>query len=208
VVATFLSALAQGIAAGIGYWVVLPADGPIFLLTALTMVVAIVPFVGAAGVWIPVCIGLLLSGGGDGQAPGANWLVVVGFAVYCAVVVSGLDNVIKPYVLHGQANLHPLLALLSILGGVKVLGPIGILVGPMLVSFLQALLSIFQREVDRWDQPGRRGQKKLSPAAEALAESIEAVVHPSDDRPAEIPSSKSAATKTTKGSQAKSRRRR
>ena len=58
------------------------------------------------------------------------------------------DNVVKPYVLHGQSNLHPLLALLSVIGGVQVLGPLGILVGPMLVTFLQALLNMLQSELD------------------------------------------------------------
>jgi predicted PurR-regulated permease PerM len=201
VVATLLSAVAQGIAAGIGYWAVLPSEAPVFLLTALTMVLAIVPFVGAAGVWVPVCLGLLLLGGGNGQAA-ANWPVVLGFAVYCAVVVSGLDNLIKPYVLHGQANLHPLLALLSILGGVKVLGPLGILVGPMLVSFLQALLSIFRREMEHWENPNKRMPKTLSPAAEAIAESIEAAVNPVDDGPAQ----KTGAAKSAKPSGAKAKR--
>ena len=208
VVATLLSAVAQGVAAGIGYWVVLPSDAPIFLLTALTMVLAIVPFIGAAGVWVPVCLGLLLLGGGEGQPLASNWVGVLGFAIYCAVVVSGLDNLIKPYVLHGQANLHPLLALLSILGGVKVLGPIGILVGPMLVSFLQALLSIFQREVDRWEHPSKRSPNKLSPEAEALAETIEAAMNSTDDKPAETPPAKTAAEKTVKGSRARARKRR
>ncbi len=54
---------------------------------------------------------------------------------------------IKPLVLHGQSNLHPLLALLSVIGGVQALGPIGILVGPMLVAFMQALLVMFNREL-------------------------------------------------------------
>ena len=68
-------------------------------------------------------------------------------AVYGTVIVSSSDNLIKPLVLHGQSNLHPLLALLSVLGGVQALGPIGILVGPMVVVFLQTLLNILQREL-------------------------------------------------------------
>jgi predicted PurR-regulated permease PerM len=176
------------------------------LLTALTMVFAIIPFVGAAGVWIPVCLGLLLLG--DGDKPGANWPQVAGFAVYCTVVVSGLDNLIKPYVLHGQSNLHPLLALLSILGGVQVLGPVGILVGPMLVSFMQALLSIFQREVENLGHPEKMVQGKLSPAAEALAETIEAAVTAAEGEPAENAQPKQAAeTKSAKGSRVQSRKR-
>ncbi|MEM9412746.1 MAG: AI-2E family transporter, partial [Planctomycetota bacterium] len=62
------------------------------------------------------------------------------------------DNFIKPLVLHGQSNLHPLFALLSILGGVSALGPIGILIGPMIVAFLQTLLKLLQRELVTLDQ--------------------------------------------------------
>jgi predicted PurR-regulated permease PerM len=65
-----------------------------------------------------------------------------------AFVVSTVDNIIKPYVLQGQSKLHPLLALLSILGGVGALGPIGVFVGPIAVAFLQAALTMLQTELD------------------------------------------------------------
>ena len=169
VVATMLSAIVQGILAGVGFYFAMPSGAPIFLLMALTMVFAIVPFVGAAGVWIPTCVIIFFFGpnvfivGGEAMH-GGNWPVALALAIYCLIVVSGIDNVIKPLVLHGQANLHPLLALLSILGGIQVLGPVGILVGPMLVSFLQALLSMFRRELDRWEDPTERSLS-LSPGA-------------------------------------------
>jgi hypothetical protein len=68
------------------------------------------------------------------------------------LIISQADNDIKPYVLHGQSNLHPLLALLSVLGGVQALGPVGILVGPMVVVFLQVLLRLVQREMSSLDR--------------------------------------------------------
>jgi predicted PurR-regulated permease PerM len=151
VVATLLSAVVQGALAGIGYYFALPTEAPIFLLTALTMVTAMVPFVGAAAVWICVCGWVYLYGERvvDGVVMhDGNWVTALILAIYCTIVVSGIDNVIKPLVLHGQSKLHPLLALLSILGGVTVLGPVGILVGPMLVSFLQALLAMLRKELD------------------------------------------------------------
>lgn len=151
VVATLLSAVIQGALAGIGYYFALPHDAPIFLLTALTMVTAMVPFVGAAAVWVCVCGWVYLYGEQtvDGVLQhGGDPTTAIVLAVYCAIVVSGIDNVIKPLVLHGQSKLHPLLALLSILGGVQVLGPVGILVGPMLVSYLQALLDMLRKELD------------------------------------------------------------
>jgi predicted PurR-regulated permease PerM len=73
-------------------------------------------------------------------------------AVYGVGVISAADNFIKPWVLHGQSNLHPLLALLSVLGGIQALGPIGIVVGPMVVVFLQTTLKILQRELLSMDR--------------------------------------------------------
>lgn len=137
VLATVLSALIQGLLAGIGFW--LAGVGAIFLLTMLTIVFAMVPFVGAASVWLPACLWLYFS---EGRPVAA---IILG--IYGALIVSSSDNFIKPLVLAGQSNLHPLLALLSVLGGVQALGPIGILVGPMVVVFLQTLLNILQREI-------------------------------------------------------------
>ncbi|HEX7377578.1 MAG TPA: AI-2E family transporter [Pirellulales bacterium] len=138
VVASLLSALVQGILAGFGYF--FAGIGSVALLTMLTMVLSLVPFVGATAVWIPCCLWLFL----EGRLPAA-----VVLAIYCAAVVSTADNVIKPLVLRGQSNMHPLLALLSVLGGVKALGPIGILVGPMVVAFLHALLKMVQVEMNQ-----------------------------------------------------------
>jgi predicted PurR-regulated permease PerM len=137
VVATLLSAVVQGVLAGIGY--LFAGLGSVALLTMLTMLFALVPFVGGTAVWVPCCLWLFL----DGRITAA-----VVLALYCGIIVSASDNVIKPLVLQGQSNLHPLLALLSVLGGVKALGPIGVVVGPMVVAFLQALLKMVQIELD------------------------------------------------------------
>jgi predicted PurR-regulated permease PerM len=66
---------------------------------------------------------------------------------WSGVVVIACDNILKTMVLHGQSKLHPLLALLSVLGGVQVLGPLGIFFGPMAVSFLQAGLTMLNTEL-------------------------------------------------------------
>ena len=77
----------------------------------------------------------------------STW-AALGLALWGALVVSTVDNIIKPYVLQGQSKLHPLLALLSILGGVGALGPIGVFIGPIAVAFLQAALTMLQTELD------------------------------------------------------------
>jgi predicted PurR-regulated permease PerM len=137
VAATLLSALVQGLLAGVGYY--FAGLGGVFLLTALSMLFTLVPFIGAAIVWVPACLWLYAIEG--------RTLPAVLLAVWCAAVVSTADNLIKPWVLQGRSNLHPLLALLSVLGGVEALGPIGILVGPMVVAFLQTLLGMVHTEL-------------------------------------------------------------
>ena len=141
VLATLLSAVAQGLLAGIGYFFTGLTES-LFLLTVLTALLALVPFVGAAAIWVPCCFYLAFV---QGEVWRAIFLATYGFAV-----VSMADNIIKPLVLHGQSKLHPLLALLSVLGGVQALGPVGILVGPMVVSFLQALLNMLHKELKVW----------------------------------------------------------
>jgi len=98
-----------------------------------------VPFLGAASVWVPCALWL--------AAVDQRWTAAIFLAIYGAAVVSSIDNVIKVYVLHGRSTLHPLFALLSVFGGVKVFGPIGVLIGPMVVVFLQTLLEILNHEL-------------------------------------------------------------
>ena len=141
VLATLLAAVVQGVLAGIGFWMV--GLESVFLLSMITIVFALVPFVGAASVWVPACLWLYFY-------QGRAWAAIL-LALY-GVLISTSDNFIKPLVLHGQSNLHPLLALLSVLGGVQALGPIGILVGPMIVVFLQVLLNILHRELVSLDK--------------------------------------------------------
>lgn len=139
VVSILLSAVAQAILAGVGFWFTLSDKWPLSLLVFATGVLSMVPFLGSAAVWGLVSVILFFQG---------ETTAAIGLAIYGATIVSTADNIIKPLVLHGQSNLHPLLALLSVLGGVTVLGPIGILVGPILVAFLQTLLMMLRKELD------------------------------------------------------------
>lgn len=140
VVATLSAALVQGALAGIGYFVC--GFQSVFLLTVLTTLLALVPFVGAASVWSVCALWLFFEG---------HTTAAIGLAIYGACIVSTADNVIKPLVLHGQSNLHPLMALLSVLGGAQALGPIGIFVGPMVMAFLHATLVIVRHELKTFD---------------------------------------------------------
>jgi predicted PurR-regulated permease PerM len=137
VVATLASAIAQGLLAGIGFY--LAGFQAVFLLVVLTMLMSMVPFIGPPIIWFPAVLWLYFY---EDRTTAA-----IALGIYGALIVSTVDNIIKPLVLQGRSNLHPLLALLSVLGGVQAMGPIGIFVGPMAVAFLQTLLNILHDEV-------------------------------------------------------------
>lgn len=137
-----LSAAAQGVLAGIGYY--FAGVSSLFLLTLLTTMFSMLPFVGSAIIWVPVVAWL----GIVDQRVGA----AIALAVYFTVVVGLADNVVKPLVLNERSNLHPLMALLSILGGVEALGPIGIFVGPMVLALLHTLLVMLRSELASLDK--------------------------------------------------------
>lgn len=136
VLATVLSALAQGVLSTVGFW--LCGLGSLVMLFLATTFMALVPLLGPAVVWGPVAFYLGVVEG--------RWAAAIALILFGLTVVSMIDNVVKISVLQGKSQLHPLLALLSVLGGLQVFGPIGLLVGPMIVAFLQTLLEILNQE--------------------------------------------------------------
>jgi predicted PurR-regulated permease PerM len=134
--ASLLVAVAQGALIGAGYY--FAGVHGLFLLIMLTMFASFIPLVGSSLVWGSCCVWLYFA---HDYTPATMLLV------WSIVVVIFTDNLLKPLVLHGQAKLHPLLALLSVLGGVQMLGPLGIFVGPMVVAFLQAGLKMLNSEL-------------------------------------------------------------
>ncbi len=175
VVASLASAVAQGLLAGIGFYFSLNPGAPIFLLTMASMVLAIVPFAGAAAIWIPTAAYIYLYQPVEvnGEILQGDSFTAICLAIYGTCVVSAIDNVIKPLVLHGQSNLHPLVALISILGGVQTLGPIGILVGPMLVAFIQALVNMVNKELHRLGDSSLQEKHGARTAVMPLGETTE-----------------------------------
>lgn len=128
----------QGILAGAGF-LVFGVPSPLVWGTAVILA-ATVPLVGSPLGWMPACVYLLLKGA---TAP------ALGLLVYCTVVVSGSDNVIKPLLLRGSARIHPLLGFLSIIGGVLAFGVFGFLIGPVILSLVLSAIRIYRLDVLR-----------------------------------------------------------
>lgn len=99
---------------------------------------SILPVVGAAIVWAPAGLYLLFSG-----SVGKGIFVLF----WGAVVISLVDNFVRPWVVSGKAELHPLVLLFFILGGVEAFGFLGIFLGPVVASVLVAIFGMLREEL-------------------------------------------------------------
>jgi predicted PurR-regulated permease PerM len=121
---------------GLAGYLIARAPNPLFL-TLVTFVLALVPAAGATVV--VVAIGLLLLATGHLLAGG--FLVVWG-----AAVVSLSDNVARPFLLKGGMELHGGLVFFALLGALAVFGGIGLVVGPLVLTFLVAVMKLYRTE--------------------------------------------------------------
>jgi predicted PurR-regulated permease PerM len=125
-------AVLQGLVSGVGF-TIFGVPNPA-LWGAVVVLAAFVPTVGTALVQVPAVI-YLLSTGHTGAA--------VGLAAWALVAVGLLDNFLGPRLMGGAARIHPMVMLLAVLGGITFFGPMGLLLGPILVSLLFALFDIY-----------------------------------------------------------------
>jgi len=131
----FFTAIVQGTMAGIGY-VVVGLPNPVFWSTA-TAVFSLVPLIGTAAIWVPASIILFVMG---------NYAGGIGLFLWGMLVVSTVDNFVRPFLIEGRAPVHPLMTFLSVLGGVFAFGLKGIIFGPMILNLLIAFLHIYEKE--------------------------------------------------------------
>lgn len=130
-----VTALVQGVIAAIIFSLV--GLDSFVVLGTLTFFMSMVPILGAAGVWVPVCVWLFLQG----ETTHGVIVLICG-----ALLISGVDNFIKPLIIEGKTKIHPLLIFFSLFGGIAVFGPLGILFGPVITSLLLAAIHIYREE--------------------------------------------------------------
>lgn len=134
----FLTAIAQGAATGIGL-AISGVPGSIFW-GAITALFGVLPMVGAAAVWIPASAYLLI-----GAAIGKiAWWKGVFLVLWGSLVVSLVDNLVRPWAMKGDTNLPAVLLFFSILGGLQAFGFTGILVGPLLFALLITVVDMYK----------------------------------------------------------------
>jgi len=132
---TLLTALVQGTLVGLSFAFV-GLSSPVFF-TVVASLAALVPLVGSSLVWVPAAITLAV----DGRLGAAAFLVFWGM-----VVVSLVDNIVRPLVVTGRAQISTLPVLLGLMGGLAAFGTIGIVLGPVVIALGLALLRFAEEE--------------------------------------------------------------
>jgi predicted PurR-regulated permease PerM len=134
----FVIGALQGTLGGIAFAMV-GIQNPVFWGIVMAVASAL-PSIGTALIWIPAVVALYLRG------EGAQALAL---CAWCAIVVSSLDNVLRPHLVGNDARMPDLIVLLSTLGGIAMFGVAGIIIGPVLAGLFLTSLDIVTAAFDR-----------------------------------------------------------
>lgn len=125
--------LVQGLLGGIGFWIGgLPSP---VLFGSLMAVASLIPFVGTALIWLPGAIYLLLAG---------NTAKGIFLLVWGSLAIGSADNVLRPLLIGGKAEMPVAVMALGAIGGFAAFGLVGVVVGPVLLSLFLALFEIYK----------------------------------------------------------------
>ena len=156
--------LAQGLVALLGFWLFgLPSP---LLWSVMVVFAALIPLVGSPLAWVPAGLYLLFSGA---------TVRGVGLLLYGVLFISMIDNIVKPLILKGAAQIHIMLGFLSILGGLYAFGPKGLIAGPVVLSLVLSAYRIYRYDVLHWrhGQPGT--EEEIAPPAAAISPAVSLV---------------------------------
>jgi predicted PurR-regulated permease PerM len=133
-----MTSLAQAIAVTVGLMI---ARVPGALLWgAVAAVLSLLPMVGAAAVWVPATIYLAVAASLGHR--GYGWAIFL--ALWGLLVVSTIDNVVRPWAMKGRAQLPAIPLLFAVLGGLQAFGFVGLVIGPLVFSLLKSILDIYK----------------------------------------------------------------
>jgi len=126
-------AMIQGMLGGIIFLIV-GIPSPVFW-GAIMAFLSIIPFLGAFIIYIPAGIILILGGSY------IKGLVVIGLGT---IVISQIDNILRPLLMSGKTSMHPLLLFFTIMGGIYLFGLLGLVVGPLITAIFLTVLKTFE----------------------------------------------------------------
>lgn len=133
-------AVTQGTLTGLAFWL-LSLPSPL-LWGAITTILCFVPLLGSPVVWAPAA--LLLA------AQGIYWKATV-LALWGLLVVGLVDNLLRPLVIGTRTRLHVLIVFFSVWGGLLLIGPLGLVLGPVILAVTLALLEVLRLKLAEGD---------------------------------------------------------
>ncbi len=138
-------AIIQGILGGIGFFI-FGVNSPI--IWGIVMVfAALIPFIGTGFVWFPPAFIRLLNGISTGDSSMITGGVL--FMLYGIIIISSLDNIIRPKIIGKKAKVHPVLILIGVLGGIYLLGFVGLIVGPLILALFVTFIEAYEKDKHR-----------------------------------------------------------
>lgn len=137
---SILIALAQGLAGAIGYFIFGVENYIVF--GALTTFVAFIPYIGTFVVWGLLSIKMIVIG--YATANPDMFFNGISLFIYGSLVISLVDNILKPRIIGQKANTHPVLILIGIVGGSYLFGLPGLIIGPVLMAVFESVVSFYE----------------------------------------------------------------
>ena len=133
---SFLVGIIQGILVGLGL-AVFGVPNPA-LWGVLAGMASFIPTIGTSLITMPAILFLFFTG---------NEVQAIGLLAWSFILVGLIDNLLSPYFISKNTNIPSIFILFSILGGISLIGPIGILIGPLVLSLLYSLVAIYKKEL-------------------------------------------------------------
>jgi predicted PurR-regulated permease PerM len=113
---------------------------------------SLIPVVGTALIWVPAALSLMLGGHVT-----AGILLIV----FCIVILTCVDNLLRPWLISGRVEMGGLVVFISVLGGVEAFGMLGIVLGPIIVATLASLLDLYSPETRGGNKRSKARGKQL-----------------------------------------------
>ncbi len=134
--------IVQGIFATLGYWIFGVDDWALWGF--VTGVFAFFPLVGTMIVWVPIMVYMLASG--------ITW-PAIGLGIYSIIVTGNVDYITRLGLLKKMGNVHPLITVIGVIAGLNLFGFMGLIFGPLLVSYFIVLVKIYFNEFSQTEEP-------------------------------------------------------
>ncbi len=133
----FITGVVQTFVAFIGY--VLFGAPNILIITFLTLIISLIPYLGTPLIWVPVSVYLIITG---------QKIAGIGLLIYGTLIINLVDNFIRPMLMSDKDTIPPVLVFIGFIGGIFVFGISGLILGPLIISvtsiFIKSLIKTFQ----------------------------------------------------------------